>query len=326
MSKKKEEKKETASQLMTSNIPTIHGHAKVADVEELLLKNTKKFETINYIYVVDDKGKLTGVISIKEIFRSPKSKLIKELLPKEVISARSHTDTERVAFLALKHNIKSVPVVDKDGILLGVVPADAILKILDKESVENLLKFGGITNPNSFDNILSISVIKSLKHRLPWLLLGLLGGIFVAGIISAFSEVLLENVILAAFIPLILYMASAVSTQTEIFIIRDLSVNPEISFREYFLKQLSVITLISIATSSLVFVGGILIYQEFLISLTIAIALLISITSAVLTGLGIPFLFKKLKFDPANASGPIVTIIQDALSIFIYFGIAHLIL
>ena len=314
--------RETADKLMSTAVPVVPTTASVADIEQLLLKETKNFETINYVYVVDHSKKLAGVISIKEVFRAPKTTLVKELLPKEIISARAHTDQERVAFLSLKHNIKAIPIVDKEGLFLGTVPSDKILSILDKEAVENLLRFGGVSRPGAYDNMLDLSVWKSLKHRLPWLLLGLLGGVLIAWIINGFEAVLAESIILAAFIPLMLYMASAVATQAEILIIRDLAVNPKTHFSQYFTKQLIIVALIGLITGLLVVAAGAVLGTDLMVGVALAVALFLAILSSVFTGLVIPFLFSKMGLDPANASGPMTTIIQDALSVIIYFSVA----
>jgi len=146
----------SAGRLITNKVPVASIAATVADVEKLLLKDTKNFDTINYVYVTDKDNKLVGVFSIKELFRSPKNTLVKELLPPKIIKARPHTHQERVAYLALKNSLKAIPIIDKDDKFLGVVPSDEILSILDSEAVENLLRFGGIMHYGVYDNIFNI--------------------------------------------------------------------------------------------------------------------------------------------------------------------------
>lgn len=312
----------TAGRMMIDKVPTIGINATVGDVEILLMKEADNFETINYVYLLDEHRKLRGVISLKELFRSPKAKSVMELSPEKVISAHVHTDQERVGLLALKHNLKALPVIDREGNFLGVVTSDRIFKILDSEAVENILRFGGVSHFGTYDNVLNISFFRALKHRLPWLVIGLLGGLLTAKLIGSFQAVLSENIILAAFIPLIVYMSSAVATQMEAFIIRDLAIEPNLKFLKYFLRQFGIVIAIGLITSIGLYAINMVITNDSAVSLILAIALFIAVLSSILTGLVIPYLFGKLSLDPANASGPIGTIIQDFMSVLIYFTVA----
>lgn len=311
----------TVGRIMTDKVPTVSESATVGDVEALLLKEAANFETINYVYLLAD-GKLKGVISLKELFRSSKAKLAKELSPEKIISIHVHTDQERAALLALKHNLKALPIVDHENNFLGVINSDHILKVLDSEAVENILRFGGVSHFGTYDSVLNISIFTALKHRLPWLLIGLLGGLLTAGLVNSFKEVLSQHLILAAFIPLIVYMADSVSTQMEAFIIRDLATEPNLNFFKYFYRQFGIVILIGIITSIGLYGINMIITQDSNLSLILAISLFIAVLSSISTGLVIPYLFGKLALDPANASGPIGTIVQDFLSVFIYFTVA----
>src|SRR3989344_1020022 len=191
----------TAGKIMTGKVPTIGAHTSVGDVEMLLIKEAANFDTINYVYLLSSDGKLEGVISLKELFRSPKTKLVRELTPENVISVHAHTSQERAALLALKHNLKALPVVDKENHFLGVITSDSVSRIIDSEAVENILRFGGVAHSGTYDNVLNISIFTALKHRLPWLIMGLFWGLLTAGLVSSFKEVISQHIILAAFIP-----------------------------------------------------------------------------------------------------------------------------
>jgi magnesium transporter len=314
----------SASRIMTTKIPTINLTSSVREVEMLLEKQMKDFETINYVYVVDGRDrKLRGVLSIKDIFRQPKEKLVKDIMKTELVTVRPHTHQERVAYLALKNNVKAIPVVDKDDNLLGVVSNEAITSIVHSEATEDFMKIAGIHRSKvGIDNIFDLSVFRSFEHRFPWLFIGLLGGVFMAKIISGFEDTLEKNIILASFIPLIVYMADAVGTQMEAFIIRDLAVMPNFNFLSYFLKHLKVVFLIAILSSLALFALNLILYGNMMVGVVLGIALFVAILSSFFTGLVIPYSLGKFKFDPANASGPIATIIQDTLSVVIYFAVA----
>jgi len=316
---------ETAGRLMINKIPTAQPDNTIKKIEEILLKEVKKFETINYIYLTHKNGKLAGVISIKDILRQPKSTLASEVMIKDLIIAHPYTDQERLASLALKNSIKAVPVVNQEGILLGVVPSDTILRIAYEEADEDIFRLGGIEKfkrSKNLDDTMKLSFITLLKHRLPWLLIGLLGGLLAAQIIGFFEKTLEENLILATFIPLIVYMGGATLAQTQAFLIRDLAINPNLKFSKYFIKQLTVILLIGLIASLIVFLFGFIFFNNLIIVEILTVALFAAIASSILTGLIIPYIFYSCKMDPANASGPIATIIQDILGVTLYFLIA----
>lgn len=172
------------------------------------------------------------------------------------------------------------------------------------------------------DDAIHITIWKALKHRLPWLIIGLFGGVFSASIIEGFEKIIQENIVLAAFIPLIVYMADAVGTQMESFIIRDTALHPRMHFGKYLIKQLIIISIIGIILSLGLFLFALNQYESIQIATTLGLSLLFAIVSSVITGLLIPHLFEKLNIDPANVSGPLATIIQDLMSISIYFIIA----
>lgn len=316
----------SAGHLMITAVPTVRATLTVAEARELLIRETKNFETINYIYVLDRAGRLTGVVSVKELFRCPPQWRLARTVIKELVSVRAHTDKERVVHLALRHSLKAVPVVSADARFLGTVPSDVILKILYEESTEDLLRLGGISGQVSYDDVYRLSYSTSLKHRLPWLIVGLAGGLLAAVIVSRFEAVLAEHIILAAFIPLIVYMSGAVSAQMQTFIIRDLAFNPNLKFSSYLSKQIGIVVTMGVVVSLLLYAFSLPLYGQAEVSAVLGIALFCAVATALFTGLIVPFLFSRLRLDPANASGPVGTIVQDVLSIIVYFLVASLIL
>jgi len=318
---------ESAGRVMTCCVPMVSLEATIADIERLLLKHARDFESINYVYIVDQDGRLAGVVSIKEVFQQEKRLPAALVMVTDLVSVSPHADQERVVHLALAHDLKAVPVVDKYGVFLGAVLSRVLLHTLYREASEDLLRLSGVKRSESmFDNVLKLPLVKSLEHRTPWLLLGLVGGVLCAGIIGQFEATLQKNLILAAFIPLMVYMADAVGTQMEAFIIRDMAVNPNLEFRSYLLRQLLIVSLIALFASTLLLAFILLLYQNFRVGLVLALSLFIAINSSVVTGLIIPYLLGRLKQDPANASGPIATMVQDILTVTIFFLIASWVL
>jgi magnesium transporter len=333
--KKKAETKwpaRSAGREMIHDVPVARAGQTVAQVKAMIQTHIRKFSTIIYVYVVDDENHLIGLLSIRELFEQKPSAEIRSVCTRRnLVSVHPWHPRERIAYLALARNLKAVPVIDKAGELLGVVPPDALLRILHVEMHEDQLHMAGIHHrgvhhEQMFDNILKISVWRSLLHRFPWLLLGLGGGLLAAGVIGFFEETLHKTLLLAAFIPLIVYMSDAVGTQMEAFIIRDLAMDRKLRFGAYFLRQFLIVAALGIAFGALLFVSAGLFYGDIRLAGVISFSLFAAIVSSVFTGLIVPYLFSRIRFDPANASGPTATIIQDLLSVIIYFSVATLLL
>ena len=179
---------------------------------------------------------------------------------------------------------------------------------------------------NQVDDIQKLTVAKSVRRRVPWLMIGLLGGLAAAGVITSFEETISQNLILASFIPLIVYISDAVGSQMEAFAIRDFALHTRLKFHNYFLRQFIIVAIISFILAIALFVISLVIKQDLKISIVLSISLFLAILSSISTGLLVPYIFNKINLDPANASGPIATVIQDILSVIIYFNVAHLLL
>ena len=319
--------KATAGRRMISQIPLIMPEQTIGEAQAILFEQHDQIETINYFYVIDENKKFVGVFSIKELFRQRTEKKVKEFMIKtNLIKVEPETDQERVAYLALHHNLKSIPVVDKDNTLLRIVPGDYILNILEKEISEDLLYLAGVYEPISrleWEDQLTFPFFMAIKHRLPWLLIGLIGGVLVARIIGFFEASLRQNLVLAMFIPVIVYMSNATGSQTQAIFLRDLATHTKIPFRKYFLRQLLTCFFLALFCSLFLFLVVAVGWATFYLAFVLSLSMLITIISASFFALAIPYSLNKFKVDPAFGSGPFTTIVQDILSIIIYFGIAN---
>ena len=316
---------ESAGRKMIKAVPVAYSEQRILDIKNMLFDKMKELETINYIYVINKKEELIGVFSVKEIFRGSEQTKVKEIMKKEVVKVRPYADQEKIAILALKNNLKSIPVVDKNNKFLGVVPSDIILDVLYSENVEDFLKMAGINSP--LQKILRGSSFYLFKVRISWLVLGLLGGILGAIIITFFEAPLKENFILASFIPLILYMSGAVGNQTEILLIRNMVLDSKISVWKYLFREIKVSFLISLILTSLLFLISIIFFNApYSIAIILGSSLFISIFVAVSIGVFMPYILNKFGKDPAVGSGPFSTISRDILSLVIYFLITTLLL
>lgn len=312
---------------MTSQVPVATEHQTIGQIHDELKRGSKDFKTINYIYILDADKKLVGTLSIKDIFSHPSDVKAGDACKRSpIVFVHPEAHQERAAYLALQHNIKAIPVVDKNKVFLGEITADSILSILHKEMHEDTLRRAGIRHPAAHAGTLTTPFLSSLRHRLPWLLVGLAGGVLAARIIGLFESTLSENLVLAAFIPLIVYMSDAVRTQMEAYIIRDLAFDAGLPFLRYFCRQLLVVTGLGALLSLVLGVSYAAIGGDKPIAVVLSVSLLFAVISSVSTGVVVPYVFSRMKLDPADASGPVATILQDMLSIVIYFGIATLLL
>ena len=318
---------QTAGRLMTSQVPLVLKQQTIREVQNLFFERMKEFETINYVYVINEEKKLIGVFSIKEIFRMSKDLKVSDIMRTALIKCRALTDQERVAVLALKHNLKAIPVVDKNDQFLGVVSSDTILNILHQEHIEDILLAGGISKLDDSIKTLAIAKVGTLvKVRLPWLLLGLLGGVFAAQIIGFFENVLKTQILLALFIPVIVYISDAVATQTETLIIRGIALDPKLVLKKYFLREIKIGSFLALILAVILAIVAFFWWQEPSLGVILGLSMFFGIFLSVIVAMSIPLILQKFKKDPALGSGPLATIITDIVSITVYFSIANLLL
>ena len=319
---------ESAGGRMIENVPLAFPEERISDVKKMLFEKMKELETINYIYVIDKERKLVGVFSIKEVFRKPEGTKVREIMKTEIVKAHPYTDQERVVILALTHNLKSIPVVNKDNKFLGVVPSDIILDILHSEHVEDILRFTGIRSIKEYTaaKYFKIPIKASIGARLPWLIIGLLGGVLAAQIIGFFEKALEVKIILAAFIPLIVYMADAIGTQTETIFVRGIAIDPKMSTKKFLFRELEIGLVIALICGFLISIYSLIRFQSPYLGIVLGLSLFSATFFAILIGTFIPYLINKLKKDPALGTGPLTTVLQDVASVTTYFIIASLLL
>ncbi len=306
-------------------VPILSLEGTIFDAKKLLAEKISRLETINYFYVINNEGKLAGVFSIKEIYRRPDDFKIKNLMQTKIFKVLPDQHQEEAAILALKHNLKAIPVVDENNRFMGVVPSDAILHILHSEHIEDFLRSVGIFE--QFINLEAGSSWVLAKARIPWLIFGLFGGIFAASIINFFESAIKPYFILAAFIPLIVYMADAVGSQTQTLFIRNLVFKAEINIKKYLFRELITGFLMASILGGLLFFLSILLHNvPYFIGVILGVALFFTVLGAILIGVLIPSLIQKMKRDPAIGSGPLATIIRDIASLIIYFLVASIML
>jgi magnesium transporter len=230
-------------------------------------------------------------------------------------------DQEVAAWQMVQHGESSLAVVHSDGTFVGLVPPSRLLGVLLWEHDEDMARLGGFIRDTKAARTASEEpVIRRFWHRLPWLLIGLLGALVAANVVNSFEGELEKNVTIAFFIPGIVYLADAVGTQTEALIIRGLSVG--VSIRQVIWRELATGLFVGIALSASFFPLAYLLWDEPDVAFAVSLSLFAACSTATVVAMLLPSAFNSLRMDPAFGSGPLATVIQDILSIAIYLAIA----
>jgi magnesium transporter len=315
---------------MTTRVLTVQTSATIADIERLLEEDADAFAMINYVYVVDEKKVLLDVLSIRDVFRQRATANVADLLSKrkkrELITVHPSVDQEHVALRAIRHELQAIPVVDHEGILLGAIDAHTIFRILHAEHVEDLLKMGGLHGIEAYSakGYFETSLAHSIKARLPWLIFGLGGGIIAAHIVEGFEQALEAQLILAAFIPLVVYMADAIGTQTETLLVRNLAFDPQMSLFKFLLREIEIGLAVAVVCGGLIALYALARFHSPYLGMVLGPSLFVATFIAILVGTFVPWLHFRLGRDPAIGTGPMTTILQDISSVASYFVIASL--
>lgn len=315
----------TATRHLLARIPTAELTETVATVRERLEKNARSWDSMNYVYVLDAKRRLKGVASIREVLQTNKRKKMEVFKKKELAVLYPHSELRIAAARALKHNIKSVPVVEKTGEFLGVIGSDDILRTLEEEHVRDLLSAAGLSSRTTFTDVFKVKTVQLIEWRTPWLIIGLVGGMIATTLVDVFSRELEELIALAFFIPVMVYMGSAIGTQAQMLFVRGLSYQ-QINIRRYAMRELSVDVVIGMIVAIILAGFALLLTHSPTLALIISLSIFFIMSTAGMIAIFVSLLLFKLKKDPAFGGGPFTTIIQDLVSLTIYFLVATAIL
>lgn len=281
------------------------------------------FESVHDIAVLSGTA-LAGIVSIERLLAAPPETKLGDLMDRDPAVVTAGTYRERVAAKMVDHGESSVAVVDEHGDFAGLVPPRRMLKVLLAEHNEDLARIGGYLAGTDVARLAAEeSVAQRLIHRMPWLLLGLVGAMASAVMVGAFEAQLDKKVLVAFFVPAIVYMAGAVATQTATLLIRGLSVG--VDFRRVVWRELATGLFAGLLIGG-VFMGfATAVWGDVAVASTVALALVASCSTATIVAMALPYAFQHFGIDPAFGSGPLVTVIQDLLSIAVYLALATVI-
>ena len=311
---------ESAASLATDAVPFAHPDERVADLRARL--GERRWDCVSDIPVVErGTRRLLGLLQIEDVVAAADEVALATLMDADPPRIAHGIDREHATWKAVQHRESALVVVDDEGRCLGLIPPHRLLETLLAEHDEDLSRLGGFMKSAEEARHATVeSFPRRLWHRLPWLFIGLLGALLAAGIVGRFEHTLGQMVLLAAFVPGIVYFADAVGTQTETVVVRGLSLG--IDVRQMVAREAATGVVIGAATAALAYLIVRVVWQEPTLALIVALALFAACSVATLVALALPVALSRLRIDPAFASGPLATVIQDLLSLLIYFAIA----
>ena len=306
-------------------------------VEESILRIRRQGvdkETIYTCYVTEGR-KLVGIVTVKDLLLAEDDEIrVRDMMETNLISVTTHTDQEEVAKMFSKYDFLALPVVDMENRMVGIVTVDDAMDVLEDEATEDMEMMGGIL-PSEKTYIRS-SAWELFKNRIPWLLLLMVSATFTGMIITAFEDALAVQVVLTAFIPMLMGTGGNSGSQSSVTIIRALSLDelkladlPRVVWKEIRTAVLCGLALAVVCYLKLWLVDGKLLGNGDItpqVNLVVCLALFVTVLSAKIVGAVLPMAAKALKLDPAVMASPFITSIVDALSLLVYFLFANLIL
>ncbi len=316
---------DSAGGLMAKELISVNENWSVLKCLREIRNQAKDITRVHSIYVLNKKEELIGRLSLKDLIMSPSKKKIKQIYIPKVDYVNVNDSGEDVVKLMTKYDLEAIPVVNDERKLLGRITIDDIVDFIKDEAEEDYLLAAGVSNDVEADD----SIFELSKARLPWLILGLFGGLGSVFILESFEEIMASESLRALFFytPLIAAMAGNVGVQSSAIVVQGLA-NDLIKgsvFRRLF-KEVSLTILNGIILSLFIFIFGLVINQPIEMSLTISASMICVIVVAALIGTAVPIILNKLNIDPAIATGPFITTGNDVIGILLFFYLAKIIL
>ncbi len=325
---------DSVGRLMTPDYLTMKSDWTISESLKYIRENGEDSETLNIIFVIDPKGKLIDDLKIRElIFAEPESK-ISDLMDENFVALHVTDDQETAVDVFKQYDRIALPVIDKNGLLLGIVTVDDVLDVAEEEATEDIQKIGGVKALE--ESYGTISILQMMKKRAGWLSLLFIGELFTASAMGYFEHEISKAIILALFVPLIISSGGNSGSQASTLVIRALSIG-EISLKDWFFVMkreiisgiilgsiLGVLGFVRILIGN--FTSNIFGIHWLLLALTVSVSLLGVVIWGTIAGSMLPILLKKLGADPAVASAPLVATLVDVTGLVIYFSVAILFL
>lgn len=284
-------------------------------------------ESLDNCFIIDRERKLKGIISLKDLILSDENILVSDVMETNIVSVKTFEDQEKVADLFKIYDLISMPVVDIENRLVGIITVDDIVDIIEQENTEDFQKMAAMEP--SEQPYLKTPVLTLAKNRIVWLLVLMISATVTGSIIQGFEDVLQSVVILASFIPMLMDTGGNSGSQSSTLVIRGLALG-EITTKDFFKVIFKEFRVSIVVATILSVVNFLRLYfftsADFMISLTVCASLFFTVVLAKVVGGVLPIVSKKLKLDPAIMASPLITTIVDAFALVVYFGFAKLLL
>jgi magnesium transporter len=308
---------------ISRRVATTSPDAAIADVLRHLRRHA--YESLDTIYVVDTHDRLIGLVALPKLMTAAGHVKVHEVMSTELKFAKLGADREELLSLAHQNRLSSVPIVDERGRLAGCVTATALIDTALREHTEDVNRLAGILHFESrSQHALTESPGRRAMHRLPWLLVGLVGSVAATLVMAGFEDRIASHVAIAFFVPAIVYLADAIGTQSEAVTVRGLALLKEPHLFRLLLGELAAGFLIGLGLGVVAFGAVLAAMWDLKLALAVALAICIAGSLAAVCGLFFPWLLSRFRVDPAFASGPVATVVQDVLSLLVYFTIIGL--
>ena len=276
-------------------------------------------QSLELMCVVDDAGRLLGAFPGERLITLADGVTLREAMDSAFPRVGADEDQETAASHALHHGVEALPVVDRDGRLLGVMPTQALMHVLRLEHVEDLHRLAGIRRETvQARHAIEDPPMRRARHRLPWLIVGLAGAAIATAAMAGFEATLERMVAVAFFVPGLVYIADAIGTQSEAVAVRGLSLT-RVGIGHLLAAELRTGMLIGAALGVLAFLPILLGFGDARLAAAVSISIFVAGSVAAAIGIGLTWLLARRGIDPAYGSGPVATVIQDILSIVVYF-------
>ncbi|HJC42750.1 MAG TPA: magnesium transporter, partial [Candidatus Mediterraneibacter gallistercoris] len=313
---------DSAGSIMTTEYVDIRKNMTVAQAMAHIKETGIHKETIYTCYVTE-RRRLIGIVSAKDLMTTDDDVLIQDLMETEIISVKTHTDKEEVAKLFTKYDFLAIPVLDTDGLMVGIVTFDDAMDVMVEEATEDITKMAAI-NPSE-KTYFETSVFTHAKNRIPWLLILMFTSIITGTIITKYENAFAAIPLLVSFIPMLMDTGGNCGSQSSTLIIRGIALS-QIRFRDIFRVIFKEFRISLIVGTVLAVTNGIRIMIQYHnnveLACVIALSLVGTVVMAKLVGCMLPLLASKVHLDPAIMASPLITTLVDIFSILIYFNIA----
>ncbi len=312
--------KDSIGRLMTPEFVAIKADVTVADAFAHIRKHGTHSETLNIIYIIDEHWKLIDDIDIKELLLASPDQTISDLIDHRFVSLHALDDQETAIPVFKDYDRVALPVLSKEGVLLGIVTFDDIMDVIEEESTEDFHKFGSVQNASK--NPLKERIFNLYKNRIVWLVLLVFMNIFSGAALASFEDIIQSFVALVFFLPLLIDSGGNAGSQSATLMIRYLALG-EIQVSDWYKligRELLVSFLLGITMAASI--AAVASFRAPEVIVVVCIAMVINVMLGSMIGLVLPFIFTKLKIDPATASAPLVTSLCDICGVLIYFSIA----